>query len=290
MSLTAMSLSIVSQNKVFSGLLTKYSFLSSVLGGLEAKMNVFVPKEASASNKVPVLYYLSGLTCTEDNAAQKGHLFEAASQKQIAIVFPDTSPRGANIPGENDSWDFGTGAGFYVNATREPWSKHYNMYDHVLKEIPDVIAKNEIPIDVSRASILGHSMGGHGALVLYLREQGTFRSASAFAPICHPTNCDTGKKMIQGYLAGGIDEGKQYDASILLSQQDKTRPLQILVDCGLADNFYQQQQLQPEALVDAAFKSGVDTSRIQLRLHEGYDHSCTYEQTNMRLLCEHLCC
>lgn len=270
-----MSLTIQSQNKVFEGVLTKYSFRSKVLGGLEAKMNVFLPESANAGHKVPVLYFLSGLTCTEDNAAQKGHFFEAAAKEQLAIVFPDTSPRGANIPGEEDSWDFGTGAGFYVNATKEPWNKYYNMYDHVLKEIPQLIASEQIPIDVSRASIFGHSMGGHGALVMYLREQAHFRSVSAFAPICHPTNCETGKKLFEGYLAGGIDDGKQYDAAVLLSKLESSRQVDVLVDCGLNDNFYKQKQLQPESLVEAGKRSGIDTARIQVRLHDGYDHSCT---------------
>lgn len=141
-----MSLTVRAQNRVFDGVLTKYAFNSEVLGGLSAAMNVFVPPQAREGTKVPVLYYLSGLTCTEDNAAQKGHLFGAAAKEGLAIVFPDTSPRGANIPGEEDSWDFGTGAGFYVNATREPWSKHYRMYDHVLREIPAVLQQANIPI------------------------------------------------------------------------------------------------------------------------------------------------
>lgn len=273
---TTMSLKVLSQNKVYDGFLTKYSFVSSVLGNLEAKMNVFVPAQASASNKVPVLYYLSGLTCTEDNAAQKGHMFKAAADEQLAIVFPDASPRGAGIPGEDDSWDLGTGAGGFVNATREPWSKHYHMYDHVVKEIPDVIQKSNLPIDTGRASVLGHSFGGHGAMIIYLREQGKYRSASAFAPICHPTACDVGKKLFENYLAGGVEEAKQYDTAILLSQQDPKRHLDILVDCGLNDNFYKDNQLQPESLIDSARKSGIDSSGISVRLRGGYDHSCTF--------------
>lgn len=151
MHFTTMSLNVVSQNKVFGGVLMKYSFQSDVLGGLEAKINVYLPPLAVAGSKVPVLYYLSGLTCTEDNAAQKGAFFGAASSEQLAIVFPDTSPRGAGIPGEDDSWDFGTGAGFYVNATKAPWNKNYRMYDHVTKEIPHKLQEAGIPLVRSHA-------------------------------------------------------------------------------------------------------------------------------------------
>ena len=141
-----MTLTTKAQNRVHGGVLTKYSFKSDALSGLDANMNVFVPPKATADAPAPVLYYLSGLTCTEDNAAQKGNFFEAAAAKNIALVFPDTRPRGAGIPGEDDSYDFGTGAGFYVNATQEPYSKHYRMYDHVAYEIPKVIDASDLPI------------------------------------------------------------------------------------------------------------------------------------------------
>ena len=285
-----MSLTLRAQNKVFGGLLTKYAFTSEALGGLSANMNVYVPPQASNGAKVPVLYYLSGLTCTEDNAAQKGHLFGAAADEGLAIVFPDTSPRGANLPGEDDNWDFGTGAGFYVNATKAPWSRHYRMYDHVLREIPAVIEREGLPIDTSRASILGHSMGGHGALMLYLREPGTFRAASAFSPMSHPTNSSLGQKLINGYLEGGIEEGKAYDAAELLSQVDSSRDVHILVDCGLNDGFYKDKELQPESLTEAAKRSGIDAERVQVRMHEGYDHSCTSKHClTYRLFCQYLC-
>ncbi|KAL4398961.1 S-formylglutathione hydrolase [Malassezia pachydermatis] len=152
------------------------------------------------------------------------------------------------------------------------------MYDHVHKEIPDMIKKANLPIDVTRASILGHSMGGHGALVLYLREPNSYRAASAFAPISHPTNCDVGKKLIQGYLEGGLEEGQAYDASLLLSKVS-SRKIDILVDCGLNDNFYKDKTLQPESLIEAAKKSGLDESQVQVRLHEGYDHSYYFVST-----------
>ncbi|WFD33524.1 S-formylglutathione hydrolase [Malassezia cuniculi] len=263
-----------SQNRVHGGVLTKYAFDSESLGGLSANINVFVPPKATAEAPAPVLYYLSGLTCTEDNAAQKGNLFEAAAKYNIALVFPDTSPRGANLPGEDDSFDFGTGAGFYVNATQEPYSKNYRMYDHVAYEIPKVIAASDIPIDTKRASIMGHSMGGHGALVIYLREVGTYRSASAFAPISHPTAAPWGVKAFTGYL-GSVDAGKEYDATELLRKRDVLKDTHILVDCGTADGFYEQKQLLPEDLIDAAKEKGFSDSSVTLRLQPDYDHSCT---------------
>lgn len=197
--------------------MTKYSFTSKVLGNLPANFNLFTPP---GNSKAPVLIYLSGLTCTEDNGAQKGGMFEAASQEGIALLFPDTSPRGAKIEGEDDAYDFGSGAGFYVNATKEPWNKHYHMYDHVTKELPQVLsAEKGSELDFSRVSIFGHSMGGHGALTIYLKE-GTqkYKSVSAFAPITHPTACPWGEKAFGGYLAGGVEEGKQHDATELIAK------------------------------------------------------------------------
>jgi len=197
-----------SQIKAFEGTLTKYSFKSTTLGGLSANFNVYLPPSVSSSSSsaspVPILFYLSGLTCTEDNATQKAPTFlEAAAKEGIAIVFPDTSPRGANIEGEDESYDFGSGAGFYVNATKEPWSKHYKMYDHVVKELPEMLKKSGLPLDTSRMSITGHSMGGHGAISLYLLNPEQYKSTSAFSPICHPTGCQWGKKAFEGYLAAG---------------------------------------------------------------------------------------
>lgn len=190
-----------------------------MLGNLPANFNIFLPPGGS---KAPLLVYLSGLTCTEDNAAQKGGMFEAAAQEGVAILFPDTSPRGAKIEGEDESYDFGSGAGFYINATKEPWNKHYKMYDHVTKELPEVIeGSKDIPVDLSRVSIFGHSMGGHGALTLYLKEgDKKYKSASAFSPICHPTACPWGEKAFKGYLAGGVEEGKAHDATELISQSN----------------------------------------------------------------------
>ncbi|EPQ26770.1 uncharacterized protein PFL1_05749 [Pseudozyma flocculosa PF-1] len=272
-----------STNKVASGHLYKYSFTSSSLGGLETNINVFVPSSSSSSSsssKVPVLYYLSGLTCTEDNAAQKGGFFNAAADAGVAIVFPDTSPRGAKIDGEDDSYDFGSGAGFYLNATKQPWSKHYNMYDYITKELPAKVDQLGLGIDTSRASIFGHSMGGHGALTLYLRNPGQYRSCSAFSPICNPTACPWGEKAFKGYLQNPADEASQYDATLLVSSLSPAeRPLDILIDSGTADDFYKQNQLLPEHFQNAVRERGYDDQRVQVRLQDGYDHSYYFIST-----------
>ncbi|PKI82441.1 S-formylglutathione hydrolase [Malassezia vespertilionis] len=268
----------VSRNKTFGGDIIKYEFVSKSLGGLTTQMNVFIPPNASDSAKVPVLYYLAGLSSTEDNGAQKGNFFASAAQEGIAIVFPDTSPRGANIPGEDDAYDFGTSAGFYLNSTKAPWSEHYRMFDLVTKEIPEVLVTSSLPIDVKRASIMGHSMGGHGALVSYLKTaEGTYRSASAFAPISHPTQSPWGTKAFDGYLSGGVEEGKAWDASLLLAKRS-AKATHIYVDCGTADQFYQSGQIQPERLVEAAKEAGVQDS-VLLNMREGYDHSYFFVST-----------
>lgn len=244
------------------------------MGGLPTNFNVFVPSGASADKPVPFLVYLSGLTCTEDNATQKAPtLFEAASQEGLAIVLPDTSPRGAGVAGEDDGWDFGTGAGFYLNATKEPWKKNYNMEDLVTKELPAVLKENQLPLDFARVSLFGHSMGGHGALSTYLRAPaGTYKSVSAFSPICNPTQCPWGEKAFNGYLAGGVEEGKAYDSTLLLKDAiAKGRKVDIFVDYGTGDNFYKAGQLLPKHLSEAA----AGNAGVTIRGQDGYDHSCT---------------
>ncbi|PPQ62993.1 hypothetical protein CVT24_006099 [Panaeolus cyanescens] len=262
----------ISSNKVFEGELAKYKFKSAALGGLDAQFNLFLPKNPTGA-KVPVLVYLSGLTCTEDNGAQKGGFFGIAATQNIAILLPDTSPRGAGVPGEDDDWDFGTGAGFYVDATKPEYSKHYNMKTHITVELPQVIEAAGLPIDFKRQSIFGHSMGGHGALTLYLSSKTKqYRSASAFAPIANPTKCPWGEKAFKGYLAGGIAEAvDNYDATELISK--RTEPVHILIDYGTADNFYKQGQLLPENFLKAARDVGYDEFQVRVRSQEGYDHS-----------------
>lgn len=268
----------LSSSKVFEGELTKYKFKSSTLGGLDANFNLFLPPNASHA-KVPVLVYLAGLTCTEDNGAQKGSFLGVASAQGIAILFPDTSPRGAGIEGEDTDWDFGTGAGFYLNATNPKYAKHYNMYSHITVELPQVIEAAGLPIDLKRQSIFGHSMGGHGALTLYLSSKTKqYRSASAFAPITNPTKCPWGEKAFNGYLNGGVEEARsQYDATELISKSKD--PVHILIDYGKSDNFYNQGQLLPENFLKAARESGYDEVQVRVRSHEGYDHSYYFIST-----------
>ncbi|KAJ9126368.1 hypothetical protein QFC24_002104 [Naganishia onofrii] len=272
-----MSLKQESRNKAFEGSLTKYSFESSALGGLTAKINVFLPPDASPSHKVPVLYYLAGLTCTEDTGAQKGAFLAEASKQGIAVIFPDTSPRGAGVEGEDKDWDFGTGAGFYLTATSEAYKKNYNMYEHIVNEIPTVLEQANLGIDKSNVSIFGHSMGGHGALSLYLKNPGLYKSASGFAPIANPTECQWGKKAFGGYLATP-DEGKAYDSTILLSSWPKDRNLALKVDYGSEDQFYKDGQLRPEAFQEALSKANTQ-GEVEIQKREGYDHSYYFVST-----------
>jgi len=258
--------------------LSKYKFKSAALGGLYANFNLFLPKNA-AEGKVPVLVYLAGLTCTEDNGAQKGSFIRDASSEGIALIFPDTSPRGAGIEGEDDDWDFGTGAGFFLNATNPKYAKHYNMLTHITLELPQVIEAAGLPIDIKRQSIFGHSMGGAGALTLYLASKiKQYRSASAFSPISNPTKCPWGKKAFTGYLQGGVEEAKElYDATELIARHRD--PVHILIDYGTEDKHYKEGQLLPENFLKAAREVGYDEVQVRVRSHEGYDHSYYFVST-----------
>ncbi|POY74694.1 putative S-formylglutathione hydrolase [Rhodotorula taiwanensis] len=274
----------VAQNYSFDGTITKYKGTAAALGGLETQFNVFLPKQALDGDKVPVLYYLAGLTCNEDTAPWKGGFLRDAAAEGIALVFPDTSPRGASIEDEDKDWDFGTGAGFYINATKEPWKKHYNMYDFVTAELPQLLEKLSLPLDLSRSSIFGHSMGGHGALTLYLKSvlasspSTKYLSASAFAPIANPTQCPWGDKAFKGYLEGGLEEGKEYDATELIKQA-KGKDLKVLVDVGTGDNFYKQKQLLPENFIAARDAAGFTEKDVSVNLHDNYDHSYYFIST-----------
>lgn len=258
----------VSNNKIFGGWQKVYSHESSVLG---CKMNfaIFLPPQAE-ENSVPVIYYLSGLTCTEANFIQKAGAQKYASKYGVALVAPDTSPRGLNIPGEDDSWDFGSGAGFYVDATKEPWKNNYKMYSYVSKELPAVI-NEKFPILPDKQSIMGHSMGGHGALICALKNPGMYKSVSAFAPISNPTQCPWGKKAFSGYFGETKDNTlwNDWDATELAKKYNGP-PLDILIDQGKEDNFLKQGQLLPENLLNAAKDVGLP---LVLRFQEGYDHS-----------------
>jgi S-formylglutathione hydrolase len=241
--------------------------------GLPMRFSVFMPNEAS-QKKVPGLFYLAGLTCTEETFPIKAGAQRFAAQHGIALIAPDTSPRGAGAPGEADAWDFGVGAGFYVDATQEPWSKHYRMYSYVRDELRETVI-NELPVVGDRLGIFGHSMGGHGALMLALRNPDIYRSVSAFAPIAAPTRCPWGEKAFSGYLGEDREAWKQYDASELVGKATRKFAEGILVDQGLADNFL-AQQLNPDVFEAACKAAG---QPLTMRRHEGYDHGYFFIST-----------
>jgi S-formylglutathione hydrolase len=260
-----MTIENISSNKSFGGWNKQYSHFSEVLG-CQMRFAIYLPPQASAGKKVPVLYWLSGLTCTDENFMHKAGAQRVAAQLGIAIVAPDTSPRGEGVPDDPEAaYDFGLGAGFYVNATQAPWKKHYQMYDYVVKELPAII-ESEFPVSDQRA-ISGHSMGGHGALVVALKNAQRYSSVSAFSPICNPLACPWGEKALGNYLGDDRQSWAQYDASELMKAC--TSHLPALVDQGDADNFL-VEQLKPEILEAAARASAYP---LELRMQEGYDHS-----------------
>jgi S-formylglutathione hydrolase len=226
---------------------------------------IYLPPQAE-HHEVPVLYWLSGLTCTEENFMVKAGAQRYAAECGMALVAPDTSPRGLDLPGEDDAYDFGTGAGFYVNATVEPWSRHYRMYDYVTGELPAFVEQH-FPVIAGNRSISGHSMGGHGALVAALRDPSRYRSVSAFAPISAPSEVPWGEKAFGGYLGDDRAAWKAWDACQLMAAAGTAVPL--LVDQGDADQFL-TEQLKPERLREAAEANG---HPLNLRMQPGYDHS-----------------
>eukprot|EP01098_Paradermamoeba_levis_P009057 TRINITY_DN3751_c0_g1_i1.p1 TRINITY_DN3751_c0_g1~~TRINITY_DN3751_c0_g1_i1.p1 ORF type:complete len:282 (-),score=82.58 TRINITY_DN3751_c0_g1_i1:135-980(-) len=260
-----MSAKQLSSAKCYGGFVKRFSHQSTVLN-CEMKFHIFFPSETEPT---PVLYWLSGLTCTDENFITKAGAQRAAAHHKVALVCPDTSPRGAGIEGEAESWDFGVGAGFYVDATEPKWSKFYNMYSYITVELPAVLKENFPNLLTDKQSIFGHSMGGHGALICALKNPGKYKSASAFAPISNPVNCPWGKKAFTGYLGADQEKWNAYDASVLI-QSYKGPDLDILIDQGLADKFYVEKQLLPEELQKAAAAAN---HKVHLRLQEGYDHS-----------------
>jgi len=262
-----MSLEQVSANKMFGGKQLKFKHHSSVLK-CDMIFSVYLPPNAKADSKVPVIYWLSGLTCTDDNFVQKAGAQQYAADAGVAIVCPDTSPRGEGVPDDAEkAYDFGLGAGFYVNATQAPWSEHYHMYDYVTKELPQVLEQSELPLDTANCSIMGHSMGGHGALTIALKNPGIYKAVSAFSPICSPLNCPWGEKALGNYIGADRKAWEQYDTCALIPQAKEK--LHILVDQGQDDNFL-AGQLKPE-LLQAACQAAKHP--LTLRLHAGYDHS-----------------
>jgi S-formylglutathione hydrolase len=255
----------VSEARSFGGRQLRFAHRSQALA-CDMHFSVYLPPAAEAG-PVPVLYWLSGLTCTDENFVTKAGAQQYAAEHGVAVVAPDTSPRGEDVPDDPDGgWDFGLGAGFYVNALREPWSANYRMYDYVVEELPALLAAN-LPLDHARTAIFGHSMGGHGALVIALRNPGRFRSVSAFAPICSPMRCPWGHKALGNYLGEDRDLWRDYDSCELIRRADSHLP--ILVDQGEADNFL-AEQLQTGLLDEASSEAAYP---LTIHMRPGYDHS-----------------
>lgn len=263
---------LISEHRCFDGVQGFYQHMSDEIG-LPMRFSVYQPPQAK-DKKVPVLFYLAGLTCTEETFMIKAGAQRFAARHGIMLVAPDTSPRNTGIPGESDSWDLGAGAGFYVDATQEPWSKHFRMYSYIVHELRETILQ-EFPAQPDRIGIFGHSMGGHGALVLALRNPAIYRSVSAFAPISSPTRCPWGHKAFSNYLGNDKEVWKQYDASELMKAHSKPFPQGILIDQGLSDKFLAEQLLPHE--FEAACKTAGQP--LTLRFHEGYDHGYYFIST-----------
>jgi len=258
-------LELLAENRCFGGVHRRYRHTSTALG-CPMVFAVFLPPQALAGEPVPALWWLSGLTCTDENVMQKSGIQRRAAALGLAVVAPDTSPRGPEVPTDPDgAWDFGHGAGFYMDATEAPWSRHYRMGTYVSEELPALV-EAELPLS-DRRGISGHSMGGHGALVSALRHPGRYRSVSAFAPICRPSACPWGEKAFSRYLGPDRARWQEWDACGLIAQATERLPL--LVDQGSADPFL-ASQLQPQALAAAAEAAG---HPLTLRLQSGYDHS-----------------
>ncbi|MGB2045195.1 MAG: S-formylglutathione hydrolase [Porticoccaceae bacterium] len=267
----------LSVNQSFGGQQLRYQHQSTVLN-CAMTFSLYLPPQAN-NGPVPVLYWLSGLTCTDENFVQKAGAQQYAAQHGIAIVCPDTSPRGEGVADDPEgAYDMGLGAGFYVNATQQPWAQHYQMYSYVLDELPALIA-TEFPVDKHRVAISGHSMGGHGALTIALRNPERFRSVSAFAPICSPLQCPWGEKTLSHYLGDDKLRWAQYDTVELVKQCQTHLP--VLVDQGQADNFL-AEQLKTELLIDAAQKADW---AMQIRMQPEYDHSYFFIAT---FIAEHI--
>jgi S-formylglutathione hydrolase len=264
-------LELISEQACFGGLQCIYSHQSESVG-LPMRFSVFLPAQALAG-PAPALFYLAGLTCNEETFMIKAGAQRVAAELGVILIAPDTSPRGAAIAGEDQSWDFGLAAGFYLNATQEPWSTHYRMYSYLLELYHTVVAS--FPVDPARVGIFGHSMGGHGALTLALRNPHLFRSVSAFAPICAPSQCPWGQKAFSGYLGPNREDWLQYDASALMAAAHTPFPKGILIDQGTADKFL-PDQLYPEAFEQACAEA---RQPLTLRRQAGYDHGYYFIST-----------
>ena len=241
--------------------------------GTDMTFSVFVPPQADDGTSCPVVWYLSGLTCTHANVTEKGEYRRACAELGLIFVAPDTSPRGEGVP-DDPAYDFGQGAGFYLDANREPWAKHFRMESYIVSELPEVVTAN-FPVDMDRQALTGHSMGGHGALTLALKNPRRWKSVSAFAPISSPMRCPWGEKALAGYLGADRSAWRRYDATALI--EDGARLPELLVDQGGGDNFL-KDQLKPELLEAACRDAGIP---LTLRLQPGYDHSYYFISTFM---------
>jgi S-formylglutathione hydrolase len=268
---------LLSEHACFGGTQRFYRHDSREIG-LPMRFSVFLPPQACLAKperKVPALLYLAGLTCNEETFMVKAGAQRLAAELGLALIAPDTSPRGANVPGEADSWDFGAGAGFYLDASQAPWSRHYRMESYLTAELLPLLTST-LPLDAEHIGIFGHSMGGHGALTLALRHPGLFKSVSAFAPICAPSQCSWGRKAFTGYLGADESGWLAHDATALMTGLPSAPyPGGILIDQGLADQFL-AEQLHPHLFEAACASAG---QPLTLRRHEGYDHGYYFIST-----------
>ncbi|MCT7307424.1 S-formylglutathione hydrolase [Ralstonia wenshanensis] len=266
MTIPVPELELLSEHACFGGVQRFYRHASTAIG-LPMRFSVYLPPQALAGTRCPALFYLAGLTCTEETFAIKAGAQRVAAREGLILIAPDTSPRDANIPGETDSWDFGIAAGFYLDATQAPWRQHYRMESYIADELHH-IARVAFPVAPGRIGIFGHSMGGHGALTLALRHRERFASVSAFAPIAHPSVCPWGIKAFTGYLGDDRAAWAAHDATQLMRQASCPFPGGILIDQGEADKFL-AEQLYPDDFAAACAAAG---QPLQLRRHPGYDH------------------
>ena len=277
-----MSIELVSKTQCFDGSQRQYRHLSSTLD-CEMRFSIFLPSQAEKDQRFPVLYWLSGLTCTDENFSQKAGAQRMAAELGLVLVIPDTSPRGEEVA-DDDGYDLGKGAGFYLNATQDPWKPHYRMYDYITEELPKLIEDN-FPVS-ERRSIFGHSMGGHGALTIALKNPGRYLSVSAFSPICNPMACPWGEKAFAAYLGADRSQWEEHDATVLLSRATERLPM--LISQGEDDQFL-EEQLKPHALAAAAEAAGYP---VTIEHHAGYDHSyyfiATFIEQHLRFHSDYL--
>ncbi len=270
-----MTIETISEHSCFGGKVGFYRHASAV-NHCDMQFAVFVPPQAEHGS-VPVVTYLSGLTCTEETFMSKGGAQRTAAELGLMLIAPDTSPRGDDVPDDPDgAYDFGLGAGFYLNATEAPWNRHYNMYDYITGELQEAVFSS-FPGDRARQGITGHSMGGHGALTVGLKNPEIYRSVSAFAPICSPINCPWGQKALSNYLGNDQDSWAGYDATEIVRRLEQAPANCILVDQGMADTFL-EQELHPHLFEAACKEHGV---ALELRRHDGYDHGYYFISTFM---------